>query len=164
MVVIIALASGGYFWHAKMVSRTEEELKESRALVFKGLKEKQELDAKLTEAKKQIQQLKAELEKTLKELDSVNAKLRVAGQENVLLQQEKQRLESRLRSLTELRKAIRQLKIEINQQYMEQLLLRKKRQKEIDAAESASGNRGYLFREGRSTHKPRVVIEVNPAE
>ncbi len=62
--------------------------------------------------------------------------------------QERQTLQARLDSITELRKAIRELK---------------KRKKDGLLIRNLEGNQGYLIKEGKSTYSANVKIEVNPA-
>ncbi|MFH1414095.1 MAG: hypothetical protein ABIG56_04545 [Candidatus Omnitrophota bacterium] len=77
--------------------------------------------------------------------------------------QERKRFEARFNSLSELKKAIRKVKIKIRQEKREQVRVKKERQKEIDALELALGNRGFIIIGGRATsYRPTIKIEVKP--
>ncbi len=69
---------------------------------------------------------------------------------------ERQRLEERLHSLAELRKAIREVKTEEHQKKVEQL-------EAEDQKALEEGNRGYLVFQQQSTLGSRVKIQVLPA-
>ncbi len=70
--------------------------------------------------------------------------------------QERQRLEERLHSLTELRKAIREVKHEMHAKKVTER--RKQDQEDLE-----TGNRGYLVFQQQSTLGSRVKIQVLPA-
>ncbi|MBU1090826.1 MAG: hypothetical protein KKC42_03165 [Candidatus Omnitrophica bacterium] len=78
--------------------------------------------------------------------------------------QEREKFEARFNSLKELKKAIRQVKIRIRQEKEEKARVEKERQKEIDALELALGNRGFLRKEGKTTYRPTIKIEVRPVQ
>lgn len=79
------------------------------------------------------------------------------------LETEKQVIEAKLHSLKDLKQAIRQVKIEMHEQGVQEYLARKAYQKEMDAQELALGNRGFFIKDGQSTSKTTIKIEVKPA-
>jgi len=81
----------------------------------------------------------------------------------VLLQEEKRTMEARFHSLSELKKAIRQVKIEIRDSRISQRQEHIRQQKEIDRWETALGNRGFLTKDGQEYYKPKANVEVRPA-
>lgn len=81
----------------------------------------------------------------------------------VLLQEEKRTMEARLHSLSELKKAIRQVKIEMRDNRISQRREYIRQQKEIDKWETALGNRGFLTKDGQDYYKPKVNVKVRPA-
>jgi hypothetical protein len=84
--------------------------------------------------------------------------------DNAELLSDKKGLEAKLHSLKELKKAIREVKIDMRSEKQEQLLAKKQMQKEIDNDELLRGNRGILLKDGKSTYRPVIRIEVRPAD
>lgn len=117
-----------------------------------------------------------EFEAASNELSMMKEKLSASEKDNAQLRKDKQELEQRvvalegekraiqakLHSLPELKKCIRQVKIEIRGQKIQQHLAKKQLQKEIDAQKLAAGNRGFLMLDSKSTYKPTIKIEVKP--
>ncbi len=153
----------------KRLAETEQQVVAARQELVQERQEKEALQGQLTEVRKN-------LDATVSELREVKEKLATAEKDNTQLQQvkqelqqriaslesEKQALEARLHSLKELKKAIRQVKIEIHNKKVEQRALIRQQQKELDARRLQTGNRGFLIRDGSSTYKPKVIIEVSP--
>ena len=169
-ILLIALAGVAlilnvvvYFLLVDKFIRTKNELVESRAQLSQEQYEKQLLQIELGKTKEQLQKVEAELESTQRELNIVNKKLTGIEKDNLALREEKERLEAKLHSLVELKKAIRQVKLEYHQQKVQEYLARRKQQEEIDARELAQGNRGFLVKDGCSIYQPKVIIEVRPA-
>ncbi|MDD5165873.1 MAG: hypothetical protein PHQ57_00580 [Candidatus Omnitrophica bacterium] len=129
-----------------------------------GLERKQIVSLKkdFSSTKDELDKVRLELDNTLKDLNDVNNKLKTSESNNTKLLAEKKVLESRLHSLRELRKAVREVKQEMWQQRYEEYLSKKEMQKQIDAAKLAQGNRGFCTKEGKTTYKPSIKIEVRP--
>ena len=107
---------------------------------------------------------KGELNKTKQELDAIQKKLAASEAENSKLVSEKKALEARFHSLKELKKAIRQVKIEMRDERRQQSLAKRQLQKEVNVTNLIMGNRGLLCKDGKSTYKPTVKIEVHQAD
>ena len=80
-----------------------------------------------------------------------------------LLQEEKRSMEARFHSLSELKKAIRQVKLEIRDDKISRRKEYIRQRKEIEKWETALGNRGFLTKDGEDYYKPKVNVEVRPA-
>lgn len=80
-----------------------------------------------------------------------------------LLQEDKRLMEARMHSLGELKKAIRQVKIEIRGDRIRQREEHIRQQKEIEKWETALGNHGFLIKDGETRYKPNVNVELRPA-
>jgi chromosome segregation ATPase len=72
------------------------------------------------------------------------------------LRGEKRVIEAKFRSLRDLKKAIREVKLEIREERIRQ-------QKEADKWETASGNHGFFTKDGEYFYKPKVTVDVRPA-
>jgi cell division protein FtsB len=110
------------------------------------------------------------------QVDLLNQKTAVLKADNAKLSKEKQELQekisdlekeeeiikAKLHSIKELKQAIRQVRIEMHEQQVHQLLIRKEQQKALDAQELAIGNRGFITKNRQSTYKPKIRIEVMP--
>lgn len=132
-------------------------LNEEKRSLADTLKEREakisQLELKNTQNQEQIFSLVSEIEDTRKQRDKT--------MQDLSLNQDKLKgLETKLQSIPELKKAIRELKIQ----------MRKPRPKakprfalsaQISEAEN---NFGYLVRDGASTYEPWVKIEVKPAQ
>ncbi len=122
-------------------------------------------NTQLEVANKQLTLAKTQLEK-LDILEADKADLLLVKQEleqKILnLENEKQVIEAKLHSLTELRKFVRQVKNEIHEQNIQQYLARKQQQKEFDEQEALIGNRGFITKGSKSTYKATIRIEVKP--
>lgn len=170
IVLLVVLAVGvifvswRYFWAVNKLVKTETELEQSRLQLFKELQEKQQLQNELKETRGQLHEIKIELENTKKELTLVNTRLLGVEKYSKELLQKKQRLEEKLHSLKELKGAIRQVKLDNQQQKVQQYLINKRHQEAIDAQKLAQGNRGFLIKDGRTLFKPKIKIEVKAAE
>lgn len=163
--LVIVFAVLAYFSLFNKLAVTKEELRESRTLVFQAIRDKQRLRDELKTTKDQLEEVREELESTRKELSLVNLKLLTTEKDNRVLLQEKDKLEARLHSLEELKKAIRQVRLEAREKKVRQDLIRKKLQEEVDTRELKAGNRGFLIKDGCSLSQSKtVLIEVRPAD
>ena len=161
-VVFAVLA---YFVLLNKLSITKEELRDSRTLVFQAIKDKQRLRDDLKAATDELEAANGELDNTKRELGLVNLKLLTAEKDKRELMQERDKLEARLHSLEELKKAIKQVRMEAREKQARQTLVRKKLQEEADTLELKAGNQGFLVKDGRSLSRSKtVLIEVTPAD
>ncbi len=112
------------------------------------------LNSQLIKAKKTIRKLQINLALIKEE------KLKI-GQEVDILRREKDYLKKYLEvksySVKELKRAIREIKKEMN-------LVRKKMQERIDMVATMKGNRGYLVKDGKSTFKRRTIRVIPVSE
>jgi len=97
-------------------------------------------------------------------IEQLNSRISLARAENALLKEEGgklkgdyEALKTKLSSIAELKKALRELKIEIRRGS------RKLTQKNKSVEEIIEGNRGFLIRDGKFTYPAKVKIEVVPA-
>ena len=159
------------------LKETRGRLKENQIHLAQVIKEKEDLQDELDVTQGQLATVKENLEKTQNELNIVNQKLSTEQEDNGKLRQEKQdleqkvssltqerdTLEARLHSLNELKAAIRQVKIEIHEQKVQEFLARIKHQQELDAQKLQKGNKGFIVKDGKSLFTPKVDIEVLPS-
>ncbi len=128
-------------------------------------KQLEDTNKQLETANKELVLAKAQLEK-LNILETENANLSQIKQELekkiANLENEKQVTETKLHSLTELRKLMRQVKTELHEQNIQLNLAKKQQQREIDAQKTAAGNRGFIIKNSKNTYKNTVRIEVKP--
>ena len=73
-------------------------------------------------------------------------------------------MEAKFNSLSELKKAIHQVKLEMRADRIRQHEERVKQQKELDKWKTAMGNRGFFTKDGQRFYKPKVNVEVRPAD
>lgn len=107
------------------------------------------LDTDFKAAQKIIEQLNSELAALKNEKTNLNTKLSEVSQE-------KENLNVRLSSVEELKKAIRELRIQVRKVKVEI----KKKTKVTDDSE---GNRGFVIKDGKPTSSAKVKIDVKPA-
>ncbi len=105
----------------------------------------------LTSLKQQYQDIQTRLEKTSGELTFLQQQHDALRQQNASLASEKQQLEAKLSSLKELRLAIHDVKRKIWNERFAAWRARIETQKASDQERLASGNHGYVVREGAST-------------
>lgn len=132
-------------------------LSEEKRSLADALKEREarisQLELKNTQNREQIFSLVSEIEDTRKQRDKT--------MQDLSLSQDKLKgLETKLQSIPELKKAIRELKIQMRKPHP-----RAKPRFALPAQISeAENNFGYLVRDGASTYEPWVKIEVKPAQ
>jgi chromosome segregation ATPase len=162
LVIVVIFDVREYFLLINKFIKTSQELEET--IVQLGLEQKARhlLQGELKATRQQLQKVKAELKGTHRELNNLNNRLSGLEKNNLALLEEKERLEAKLHSLKELKKAIRQIRLEHHQERVQQSLVKKQYQKEIDTQRLTQGNCGYLFKDGHSLYQPKVKIEVNP--
>lgn len=147
-------------------SQLEQEKQEYKIQSEKLNTDLETLNNELAALNSDLESAKSQL-KRLKTLETDNANLLRIKQELEQkaqnLEKEKQLIEARLHSLPELKKLVRQVKIEISGQITQQRIAEKLQQEELDAQKTAQGNRGFIIRGSKSTYKPTIKISVKPA-
>ena len=138
-----------------LLQNLEQEKQTQEALTQENLGLKESLKAN----EEKIVQLGANFADTAERL---NTQISVLKAENTALREEKDNLEldkknlqTKLGSLAELKKAIRELKIQMRK-------VGRDVQKKIEGIKIIEGNRGFLLKEGKSTHPAKIRIEVKP--
>lgn len=164
LIILLALLISGGIWLAMEFNNKNLEIKDMRAGLALERAIKSNLQRKLSFTQRELDKIREELDTTQKQLNEVNSKLVASETNNAKLVSEKRTLEARLHSLKELKKAIRQVKIEMYNERQQQSLAKRQLRKEIDATKLLTGNRGLLCKDGKSTYKPIVKIEVHPGD
>ncbi len=189
LIILFAIGLSLSLWRVVVVERQRRQVAEQYAQATKigeGLQqERTELSTKLIAAEQTVEgqagritNLQQELEgvdKQLKETLSEMAALKREHEELVrthaslseqfqVVNDEKKQLEFRLSSLVELKKAIKQVKVEIWNQRWAVWRERIQAQREADQQKLASGNRGYMIRNGVSTVKAPTQLQVHVLE
>ena len=126
----------------------EASLKEAEEKMGSFLSEQEQAQERIFGLVKEISDLKEMNEKIQKEKASLEDKLEQASEQN-------KQLVSRLRSISELKKVIKDLKLQIRKERVRQII-----RKDFQVY----GNRGFVTKDGTSTYKSKVQIEVNPAQ
>lgn len=170
LIILVLAAFVLRFWYtAKELMSTSKQLKDSQTQLISEKQAKGMLQSQLEQMDEELADVNGQLEQVKQQLgvaQNNNAQLLAAKneleQKVATLQQEKQDIEAKLHSLRELKKFIRQVRIELHNHRVQEYLARKQRQREIDVQELAKGNRGFLLKSGKSTYIPTVKIEVRP--
>jgi len=146
-----------------------QQLNEKINIILEKEKREQELLKEMKIKEEKLITVEEELNKAQKEIESLNRNVDNLQKENLSLKEEKKSLSeeinrlnaerdsllSRFNSLTELKKAITQLKRKI---YLEKIQTRKSSDNNLE------GNRGYIIKNGLSTLRGRIKIEIFPAQ
>jgi len=128
------------------------------------------MNSNLTASKDKIAKMETDFTQAQKTIEDLSARLNLLREEKISLQnqgdtlkseltqiyQEKDTLQAKLSSLAELKKAIRELKTKMR-------TVKPETQERLLAEADIEGNRGFIIKDGQSTHPTRVKIEVNPA-
>jgi len=133
-----------------------DELKTTRGELAKTDRNLRTANGKLSFVNKKIMLLKDNNFSLIKTKSDLEYKI-------ASLTEEKKFIEAKFHSLTELKKAIRQVKLEIRGDRIKQRQERIRLQKEIDKWKTASGNQGFLTKDGKEYYRPKVNVEVKPA-
>ncbi len=159
-----------FFIMGREIIETKAKLKKTQEQIVQDKKEKAWLQDELGATKSELAKTGRDLRSYQSKLDFVNKKIFALRDNNVslikakqglenkiaFLQEEKKAMEAKLRSLSELKKAIREIKYGMKQE-------RIKQQKEADKWKSAVGNHGFFTKDGERSYKPKVNVEVRPA-
>jgi uncharacterized protein (DUF3084 family) len=152
-----------FFIMGKEIVETRAKLKNTRDEIAQEKKEKAWLGDELNTARTGLTKADRELRTANSKLAFVNRKIlglrygnhKLASEKQgleykiALLQEEKRTMEARFHSLTELKKAIRQVKIDLRNDRISRRREYIRQQKEIEKWETALGNRGFLTKDGK---------------
>ncbi|MBI3996643.1 MAG: hypothetical protein HY352_03195 [Candidatus Omnitrophica bacterium] len=188
VVVLIALF-GASLWRTVSVEqqkrRINEAYKHAQAEVQQLEEERARLNTELSSAKETVEgqagnisSLEQELKTLQGRLDDTAVQLSTLQREHEQLRQhnasmsaqlesvttEKQQLESKLSNLKELKLAIRNVKHKMWQQRLASWRAYIQQRKEVDQERLASGNRGYVMRNGTSTLGSTKRLQVHVLE
>ena len=166
-----------FFIMGREIIETKAKLRKTQDQIVYEKKEKTWLQDELKTISTELTKTDRNLRTTQGKLGFVNRKIVVLRGSNaelikvkeslegkiVLIEEEKRIIEVKLHSLSELKKAIRQVKIEMRDDRIRQYEERIRQQKEIDKWKTALGNQGFLTKDGENRYKPKVNVEVRPA-
>lgn len=159
-----------FFIMGREIIETRAKLKKTQDLIVQQKKEKVWLQDELKTTRGELIDTSRDLRACHGRLDFVNKKISSLKGSNAALiiarkgleyriaalQEEKRIVEAKFHSLSELKKAIRVVKLEIREEKIKQ-------QKEADKWETAGGNRGFFTKDGEDYYKPKVNVDVRPA-
>ena len=187
VVLVLALLVAVSLWRAIAVEHEKRQVTEAyqraHQLVTQLAQERDHLNQELVGANHTVEaqagdlkNLQQELKSVQQRLDETTAEIASLQREHQMLRQEhsvlttelgtvkteKQQLEAKLSSLKELRLAIRDVKQKMSTERWAAWRANVERLKREDQERLASGNRGYLVREGTSTlgAGPRLHVHV----
>ena len=166
-----------FFIMGREIVETRSRLRKTQDQIVQEKKEKVWLRDELKTTRGELEKTDRSLRTANSKLSFVNKKITLLRDNNssliktksdleykiALLTEEKRFMEAKFHSLTELKKAIRQVKLEIRGDRIKQRQERIRQQKEIDKWKTASGNQGFLTKDGEEYYRPKVNVEVNPA-
>jgi len=152
------------------VGRLETQRQNLLETIEKQKLEQAAMNSNLTASQDRIAKMETDFTQAQKTIEDLSARLNLLREEKISLQnqgdtlkseltqiyQEKDTLQAKLSSLAELKKAIRELKTKMR-------TVRPETQERLLAQADTEGNRGFIIKDGQSTHPTRVKIEVNPA-
>ena len=189
LLLLFVVALGISLWRVSVVERQRRAIADQYAEASKMVEdlkqERTQLNTQLVDARQTVEgqagritNLQAELQnvdnhlkESLAELSALKleheelAKSHAALKEQFqFVEAEKKQLEFRLSSLVELKKAIKVVKREVWNQRLAAWRERIQAQHEEDLRELASGNRGYMVRNGTSTAKASSQLQVHVLE
>jgi len=173
-----------FFIMGREIIETKANLRKTQEQIVHEKKEKAWLQDELKTISDELKTISSELTKTDRNLRATQGKLGFVNRKLIVLrgsnaklfkarevlegkimviEEEKRITEAKLHSLSELKKAIHQVKIEIRDDRIKQHEERIRQQKEIDKWKTALGNQGFLTKDGEDRYKPKVNVEVRPA-
>lgn len=161
---------GVFFIMGREIIETRAKLKNTQDQVALEKKEKARFQYELRAANDELARTGRDLRACEGKLDFVNKKIAALRSDNatlirakqgleyriVLLKEEKRITEAKLRSLSELKKAIREIRIGMREEKIKQ-------QRESDRWETALGNHGFFVKDGEAFYKSKVNVRVRPA-
>lgn len=126
-------------------------LKEAEGRIFRLQAKNSGAQERIVSLLKDIKELQEEIARTKEDKNQLEQKLSISGERNA-------RLDARLNSIPELKKAIKELKLQMRKAYPKPALKIKRYREEI-----FEGNSGYLIKDGVVTYRPRFKIKVESA-
>ena len=186
LVVLVALL-GASLWRTTAAERERRRVaktyEEAQQLIEQLTADRDHLNTELVDARRTVEGQASGLQSLEVELASVQDRLRETVAQVASLQREhgqlreqnssltaqleaavaeRQQLEAKLSSLKELRLAMREVKRKVWAGRWASWRTQAKRQQEVDQAQLASGNRGYVVKQGKSTigASPRLLVHV----
>ena len=130
-------------------SELKDYLRASKERLTRLFREAKETQDSIEDLNTQVSLAKAESKALLEETEKIKSNLAQVTQENASYQ-------AKFSSIDELKKAIRELKMQRRKMSLEIIKIR--------TEQIIEGNRGYLMKAGRFTYPSKVKIEVNPAQ
>jgi len=189
ILIVLILIAGASLWRTILVERDKQRIKgsykEAQQLVSQLEAERTQLSGELSNAQRTIEVkagdikgLQTELQHVQDKLDQTVVELSSLQREHEQLRQhdaslttqfssvlaEKQELETKLASIKELKLAIREVKRKMRNERWQTWLARIETLKEEDQRKLASGNRGYIVREGQPTLGSARQLQVHVLE
>ena len=132
-------------------AQLKDNIKATRRRLTRLFMEKREKEKAHQELSYHFALLKAENSALLEEKSQLNKKMAEAASEN-------QSLKTKLSSIQELKKAIRELRKRKRTQPQSLISLKPR-----STDKMMDGNRGYILKDGKSTYLGRIHVEVRPA-
>lgn len=166
-----------FFVMGREIVETRGKLRKTQDQIVQEKKENIWLRDELKATRVELAGNNKDLRNACNKLDFVNRKISALRHDNTalvsarhglerriaVLEEEKMVIEAKFHSLNELKKAIRQVKLEIRDDRIRQRGEWIKQQEEIEKWETARGNHGFLIKDGEYCYKPKVNVEVRPA-
>lgn len=123
-------------------------LQEAEGKIFRLEEKNAGAQERVTFLLRDIKGLQGEITRAKEERNQFEEKLSILGERNA-------RLDAKLSSIPELKKAIKELKLQMRKIHPKPALKTKRYSKEI-----FEGNSGYLIKDGVATYRPRFTIKV----
>ena len=189
ILVVLGIATAVSFWRTAALERQKHRLSTAytkvQGVVGQLTEERDRLNSELSTTRQtveaqggqlaslqhELEEAQGRLERTVDELASLQREqAHLRSQNSSLSMQlsavtaEKAELEQRLSSLKELKLAIRDVKRKIWQQRWASLRTRIEQLRHEDQDRLASGNRGYIIRDGKSTLSSAARLQVHVLE
>ena len=143
----------------KLLTSLEKEKSQGQKLA----QEKAELIVNLKASRHRLSKLFSGFSQNQKTFDALNTKISLLKSENAVLIEQKNKLahdnealETKLNSLVELKKAIRELKKQARRVGIQMI-------QQAQSEKTFEGNQGYIVKDGKPTLPKKVKIEVTPA-
>lgn len=189
VLIVLAVAAAASLWRTASTEHQRKQLSsaygEAQQLLEQVSQERDRLNGELAQARQTVEGQAGDMANLKEELGAVQGKLRetlaqIASlqREQASLQQEnsslatrlgaaveeKAQLEARLSNIKELKLAIRDVRRKVWQQRFAAWRARLEQLRREDTDRLASGNRGYLVRDGKSTMGPATRLQVHVLE
>lgn len=189
VLVVLAVVAAASLWRTASTERQRKRLSsaygEAQQLLEQVSQERDQLNGELAQARQTVEGQAGDMANLKEELGAVQGKLRETlaqivslqrkqaslHQENASLStrlgaavEERAQLEARLSNIKELKLAIRDVRRKVWQQRFAAWRARLEQLRREDTDRLASGNRGYLVKDGKSTMGPATRLQVHVLE